>query len=214
MACSAVALVLAACGSDDDSAGDTIAPVESVDDGSGDGSGDAGGDVVQETGPIEFEPGTQLEPFVDPVDDPMIGATAPIVAGERFDGSAITIGGETAGPTLYVFLAHWCPHCNDEIPKLIELDEDGRLPADLDIVGISTAADETRDNYPPSTWLTEKGWPWDAMVDDENLSAIRVWGGSGFPYAVVVDDDGTVLSRRAGTASTDEIADWLNATVA
>ena len=206
-ACLAAATLLVACGSED--AGPVEAPSESGEDDGDDGS------VVQETGTVSFEPGTQLAPLPDGSGgDPAIGADSPVVEGERFDGSAITIGGPTDQPTMYVFLAHWCPHCNDEIPKLIELDEAGGFPADLDIVGVSTGADPSGTNYPPSTWLAEKDWPWDVMADDENLTAIQVFGGNSFPYAVIVDADGTVLSRRSGTGSTSEIAIWVEASLA
>ena len=57
---------------------------------------------------------------------------------------------------MYVFLAHWCPHCNDEIPELIALDENGDIPENLAIVGISTAVAPDRDNYPPSEWLADR----------------------------------------------------------
>ena len=166
--------------------------------------------VVQETGSVAFEPGTQLPPLTEGP-DPAVGQPSPFVEGERFDGSIITIGGDTGQPALYVFLAHWCPHCNDEIPELIELNDSGRLPDNLDVVAISTGAASDRDNYPPSEWLVEKDWPWDAMADDENLTAIQVFGGNSFPFTVLVDADGTVLARRAGSATADQIADWLAA---
>ncbi len=204
-ACLAAATLLVACGSDD--AGPVEAPSE-------EGDGEEASSARQETGTVSFEPGTQLAPLPDAGGDPAIGTASPVVEGERFDGSAITIGGPTDQPTLYVFLAHWCPHCNDEIPKLIELDDEGGFPADLEVIGISTGADPSGSNYPPSTWLEEKDWPWDVMADDENLTAIQVFGGNSFPYAVIVDADGTVLSRRSGTGSTREIANWVESSLA
>ena len=59
----------------------------------------------------------------------------PVIDGRPFDGSPITIGGPTDGPTMYVFLAHWCPHCNDEIPELIELATAATSPTELNVVG-------------------------------------------------------------------------------
>ena len=78
--------------------------------------------------------GSALPPLPDSGDDPAVGLTAPVLTGESFDGSAVTTASE-GGPVMVVVLAHWCPHCNDEIPRLIGLEEDGRFPDDLKIVG-------------------------------------------------------------------------------
>ena len=56
----------------------------------------------------------------------------------------MTIGGAGDKPTLLVFLAHWCPHCNREVPELIKLNDAGGIPADLDVIGISTASHPDR----------------------------------------------------------------------
>ena len=131
------------------------------------------------------------------------------MSGESFDGSAITIGGPTDNATMLVFLAHWCPHCNDEIPELLALEEAGSLPDDLDIIAVSTAVAEDRDNYPPSEWLDEKGWPWPAMADDEDLTAINAFGGTAFPFTTILDEEGEVLARRGGSAPADVILAFI-----
>ncbi|MFN3256525.1 MAG: TlpA family protein disulfide reductase [Ilumatobacter sp.] len=155
--------------------------------------------TTQETGPISFT-GAPLPIYDVAAGDPSLGIASPIVSGQGFDGTPIAIGGPSDNPTLLVFLAHWCPHCNDEVPTLIGLQEAGSLPVGLDVVGVSTAADSTRDNYPPSEWAEELNWPWPMMADDDVLTAISVFGGSSFPFAVIVDADGTVLGRKAGAS--------------
>ena len=162
-----------------------------------------------ETGVVEFEPGTELVPYSPETDDPTVGQAAPVIEGQRFDGSAITIGGPTEQPTMYVFLAHWCPHCNDELPELLELENDGELD-DVEVVAISTAVASDRENYPPSAWLDDKGWAWDAMADDEQSLAIIAYGGTSFPFVVLADTDGTVLARKAGSSSAADIRTWLD----
>lgn len=207
-------LALAACGGSDD-AGPVETPAEeSGGDADSGADGDATtGDVIVETGVVEFEPGTELMPYSPEVDDPAVGQAAPVVKGQRFDGSAITIGGPTDQPTMYVFLAHWCPHCNDEIPELLELENDGDLD-DVNVVAVSTAVASDRENYPPSAWLDEKGWAWDAMADDEQSLAIIAYGGTSFPFTVLVDTDGNVIARKAGSAPATEIRAWLDANLA
>jgi thiol-disulfide isomerase/thioredoxin len=171
------------------------------------------GDDVEQNRPIDVtgDPLPGLDSVVDV--DPAIGAAMPVIDGAGFDGRPITIGGATDGPTLYVFLAHWCPHCNDEIPELIELNNRDGVPAGMNVVGISTAVDQTAPNYPPSDWIIEKNWPaqWPVMADSVESMSFVVNGGGGFPYLLVADADGNVLDRASGTKSAEELAAWIQA---
>lgn len=223
----AIALVVSACGSADDavSSADTAADAAAPDDTAETETTDAAettiaGETVdaapaglQQTGPIDIQ-GEVLATYGEAPDDPAVGLPAPVVSGESFDGTEIVLGAPTDNPTFVVFLAHWCPHCNAEVPELIGLEEDGRIPDGLDVVGVSTAVVADRDNYPPSDWIDDRGWPWPTMVDDEIGSAIVAYGGSAFPFAVVLDTDGTVLARRAGQATADETVAFLEAALA
>jgi thiol-disulfide isomerase/thioredoxin len=112
---------------------------------------------------------------------------------------------------MYVFLAHWCPHCNDEIPELIELNNRGGIPDDMNVVAISTAVDNSAPNYPPSEWIVDKEWPaeWPVMADSVESTSFVVSGGSGFPYLMIVGADGTVLDRASGAKSAEELATWI-----
>lgn len=154
--------------------------------------------------------GEPLPPLDDPSTDPAVGSPAPVITGQSFDGTSVTIGGSSDGPTLLVFLAHWCPHCNDEIPELNELRDSDALPADLDVVGVSTAVAPDRDNFPPSKWIVDKDWTWPVLADSETADAFVVYGGSGFPYSVMLDADGNVLGRKAGSSSASQIAQWID----
>ena len=194
----ALIAVLATGGSDD--SGDSSA------------SGDSGAEIEQ-TRPVEVT-GEALAPFEDPAADPAVGQASPVVTGQGFDGTAMTIGGAGDKPTLLVFLAHWCPHCNREVPEVIKLNDAGGIPADLDVVGISTAVASDRPNYPPSEWIVDKGWPFPTMADSENSEALSTFGGTGFPFLVIVDSDGTVLARQSGESTADELGAWIDATLA
>lgn len=166
--------------------------------------------TVLETSPSVDVVGDVLIPFADPDDDPAVGVAAPVITGQSFDGTDITIGGETDGPTMLVFLAHWCPHCNDEIPELVKLREAGTLPDDLNIIGISTAVVDDRDNFPPSEWMVDKDWTWPVLADTDAADAFQAYGGTGFPYTVMLDSDGTVNARKSGNESADRILDWVD----
>jgi hypothetical protein len=67
---------------------------------------------------------------------------------------------------MVVLLAHWCPHCNAEIPVLNEWRDSGEVPDGLNIVGVSTAVSADAPNYPPNEWLQEMDWRWPVLADD------------------------------------------------
>ena len=195
-------------GGDDESSGGVLAPGETT--------RPTYGDDVQENRPVEVagDPLPSLDSVVD--NDAAIGTPMPVAEGATFDGNPVTVGGATDGPTMYVFLAHWCPHCNDEIPELVELNNRDGLPADMNVVAISTAVDNTAPNYPPSEWIIEKDWPaeWPVMADSVESTSFVVNGGSGFPYLMIADADGNVLARASGTKSAEELATWIQDTLA
>ena len=195
-------------GGDDESSGGVLAPGETT--------RPTYGDDVQENRPVEVT-GDPL-PSLDSVGetDTAVGMPTPVIDGATFDGNAMTVGGATDGPTMYVFLAHWCPHCNDEIPELVELNNRDGIPDGMNVVAISTAVDETAPNYPPSEWIVDKEWPaeWPVMADSAESLGFVVSGGSGFPYLMIVDADGTVLDRSSGTKSAEELATWIQDTLA
>jgi thiol-disulfide isomerase/thioredoxin len=211
-------IALLASGDGDDDETESTVPAGESADGTG-AESDAGNSESGTSGGGETRPvtvrGAPLPPFESPDGDPAVGMTAPVLDGESFDGSALTIGDpdENDGPTMVVFLAHWCPHCNAEIPELIELDERGDLPDDLAVVGVSTAANPDGDNYPPSEWIAETGWPWPIMVDSPEFAALNAYGGTGFPFTVMLDENGVVLARKAGSGSADEIQAWIDAAI-
>lgn len=171
------------------------------------------GPDVEQIRPVTFS-GEPLATLVDEANDPVVGLAAPVVEGETFDGRPVTIGEATGSPTLLVFLAHWCPHCNAEVPEIIDASLDGHLPDDLDIVAISTSAAAEAPNYPPSEWVVDKGWLWPVLTDDENSTAIGVFGGPAFPYMVLLDEDGNVAARRTGELGAEGLGTWVTDSLA
>lgn len=158
--------------------------------------------------------GELLAPFDESIDDPTVGTPAPVVSGLDFDATSVTIGAETENPTLVVFLAHWCPACNAELPELVELADAGSFPDGLDVLAVATASTPERDNYPPSEWLDTAGWSLPTMADSAAGDAFVAFGGMSFPYMVVLDADGTVLARKAGVSSGEDTVAFLEQTLA
>jgi cytochrome c biogenesis protein CcmG, thiol:disulfide interchange protein DsbE len=149
-----------------------------------------------------------------PEADPAVGMAAPVLVGQDYDGNTVRVDAATDGPTMVVFLAHWCPHCNAEVPRINELRDAGRFPADLNIVAVSTAIDPGRPNFPPSAWVVEKDWTYPVIADNVDMGAqsfigASVYGVDGFPFVTLIDADGNVAARWSGEREPDQVIDAI-----
>lgn len=129
--------------------------------------------------------------------DPAVGMILPSLTGIGLDGRSLTIAPDGRAKAIVIF-AHWCPHCQAEMPRLVEWLAANHLPAGVDLVGLSTAISDTRPNYPPSTWLSSIGWRQPTLIDDATYTAYVALGGSSYPGFVFVNADGTVEERDVG----------------
>jgi hypothetical protein len=83
------------------------------------------------------------------------------------------------------------------------------MPAGVSIVGISTAIDPVRPNYPPSAWFDREGWTQPTLTDDANSTALRALGVNSFPGFVFVAADGTVAQRITGDIGVEQLTQIL-----
>ena len=169
-----------------------------------------GGSLPASAEPAEYQAariqGAPLAPMQDGGPDEAVGAQVPVVDGFDFDGSAVSLDVAASGkPTMLVFLAHWCPHCNNEIPRIIEWAETVGVPTGLRIVGVATGSRSDQPNWPPSQWLEEKGWEWETIADTQNGDIMAAYGGTSFPTMVFVNADGTVSNRVSGELGVDAL---------
>jgi len=104
-------------------------------------------------------------------DDPAVGDEAPTLEGVAPDGSATSVEA-TGEPALLPFLAHWCPHCQAELPRLVDLAEAGELDGRR-TVAVLTGTDESAPNYPPAPWLDREGRTGEVLLDDADAPAAQ-----------------------------------------
>jgi thiol-disulfide isomerase/thioredoxin len=165
--------------------------------GGGDGSNPPGsGTLPAQTAPVSIR-GEALPGFPSTGSDQAVGMRAPELRGTSFDGTPVEITRD-GRPKMIVFLAHWCPHCQAELPRIVSLQEQGKLPAGVDLYAVSTGVNPSYVNYPPSTWLERERWSNPVVADDENGSAAHAFGLSGYPMLVFVDANGSVTARVSG----------------
>jgi thiol-disulfide isomerase/thioredoxin len=164
-------------------------------------SGSDGDDTPRgdETRPVEIAGAPLVQYTGQPVaDDPGVGQTAPTVAGTDFDRRRVEIA-QNGRPKAIAFVAHWCPHCRAEMPRLESWLADNELPPNLDLLIVPTATDPSRENYPPSTWLREAGLgSVPTLVDSAQSGAFLAFGAGSFPYWVYLDARGNVVARTSG----------------
>ena len=163
--------------------------------------------VEGEVAPGEFQPvtveGDVLSPLGDgngnPASDAAMGKTAPTLNGYTFAGNPVSITpGASAQPIMLVFLAHWCPHCNREVPRLIDWQEQGLVPEGLRVIGVTTASRNDQANWPPSDWIEEMKWPFEVFADSESGEAANAYGVDGFPFIAIVNAEGKIVGRHSG----------------
>ncbi len=159
---------------------------------------------------VVHETGAPLPAFTGGPTDGAAGQAAPRLDGEQFDGAGIRLPAD-GRPAVITFLAHWCPHCQKEVPLLARwLDQTG-LPGDVDLWAVATGIDRTRPNFPPGEWLRRERWPVPTLVDDARGTAANAYGLSGFPFFVAVGSDGRVVQRVSGELTVEQFQSLIDA---
>ena len=167
------------------------------------------------TAPGEYQQvvveGDVLPTLGDTGTDAALGLDAPSLKGYTFTGAPIAVDpGSDGTPTMLVFLAHWCPHCNREVPRLLEWLDEGNAPTNLRIIGVATSSKSDQANWPPSKWLEDFEWPWEVLTDSEASTAAATYGVDGFPFMVIMDADGKVVRRHSGEIEVADLTTLVN----
>ena len=137
--------------------------------------------------------------------DGSVGQKAPSVTGTSIAGERMTIEPGDGTPKAIVFLAHWCPHCQAEVPRVVDWMEAGNLPDGVEVVGVATGIDRNRPNYPPHAWFERENWDVPTVVDGDS-GALRAYGITTFPGWVLIDGDGNVVQRWTGETSAEQLS--------
>lgn len=96
-------------------------------------------------------------------------------------------------PTVLSVWAPWCPHCQEELPRL-----DAALQShpDIQLVTISTMVE--RADIGSQEFLDSADLAFPVAVDDSELSLMSGLGVGGTPGTYFVNADGTVFDYREG----------------
>ena len=148
--------------------------------------------------------------MVQGYEDSALGWAAPEVKGVGLDGEEIYIGGE-GSTTLIMVLAHWCPHCRNEVRELAPfLNETDSLDR-VRMVTLLTSINDERANFPPHTWLDLEKWPVPSIVDTPSSQIATAYGISSFPFFIVINDKGEIALRIPGRLGVETLSRLLDA---
>ena len=155
---------------------------------------------------VTGEPLTPYDPTLDV--DASSGMPAPEVVGSDFQLNPVEIVAD-GRPKVLLFLAHWCPHCQAEVPRVQQWLDAGGRPAAVDFYSVATSIDAAQPNYPPDRWLERERWSPPVLVDTDG-SVARAYGLTSFPYWVFVDANGAVFGRVSTEMPQEALTDLFS----
>jgi thiol-disulfide isomerase/thioredoxin len=124
---------------------------------------------------------------------------------EYYSGEQVTYTAGSDGKAhVWLVWAHWCPHCQAELPDLNAWwpENAARYP-DIDLATVTTAIDDSRGN-PLEQYLDTQQFSFPVIVDESGQVAAK-FGTNAFPFWVLTDTDGKVVFRIAGELGIDNV---------
>ena len=163
-------------------------------------------------GPVQVEGQAIAVPLPEEAGtpDPAVGLPSPRIEALDYDDRPFVIG-EPGRAQVLVFLAHWCPVCDQELPTLRSIVAADGVPDEVDLVFVTTGLDPGRPNWPPQRWLDDAGLGGVTTVrDDVGDPLMRAYGLRAYPAWAVIDREGTVVARRQGLLPAVGVAQLLD----
>ena len=113
-------------------------------------------------------------------------------------------------PILVNFWATWCAPCRDEIPLLVEAQRQYASQG-LKVLGIAVDDAEAVAGFEKRF---EMNYP-SLVGQTEGMDILRQYGGgSGLPFTLAVDSEGTIRAHKLGRVSRSEVDRLISAALA
>ena len=131
------------------------------------------------------------------------GASAPAFTAQTVDGSGnVSVGGGGDGqPTLLVFFATWCPHCQNEAPIVSDLADQN------DDLRVVMAGIDGQDNpQKVQEFAQSYGIEGPAVYEPSLGQRYQV---TGYPTVYVLNGSGKVVAANSGETPRGVLEDWV-----
>jgi thiol-disulfide isomerase/thioredoxin len=150
-------------------------------------------------------PAGTLAPFEQGQPDAALGMVLGEVAGiEYYTETEMTVDPTDGTARAWLIWAHWCPHCQRELPPLSDwYAESADQYPNVELISVTSSIDPTRGN-PLEPYLDELQLPFPVIVDPD-LTLAEQFGLSAYPFWVFTAGDGTTLLRVAGFLEIDQV---------
>jgi thiol-disulfide isomerase/thioredoxin len=150
-------------------------------------------------------PAGWLPPFEQGQPDAALGIALGDVTGPEYYSEAdVTIDPADGTTRAWLVWAHWCPHCQRELPPLSEWYEaNAESYPNVELLSVTTSIDPSRGN-PLEPYLDELQLPFPAIVDAD-LALAEQFGTNAFPFWVFTGPDGTTLLRIPGFLELEQV---------
>lgn len=130
------------------------------------------------------------------------GSQAPGFSAEGVDGGEISLSDSGGEPTLLVFFATWCPHCNNEAPLLAELAEENE---DLNVVMAGIDGEDNPQKV--RQFVEEYGIEGEALYQPSLGQTYQV---TGYPTSYVIDGQGQIVGANSGETPKEVLQGWID----
>ena len=134
--------------------------------------------------------------------EPAAKMEAPIITGSDLNANLITSEGNS--PTILLFLAHWCGYCQVEVKEIQDWIDNGGDMGGVKLYSILTSVNSSQPNYPPDKWIESEGWSFPSFTDNELSGVAQHFGIRGFPFWVLVDSSGKIVTRLSGSYTQEQ----------
>ena len=125
---------------------------------------------------------------------------------QQLDGTVLSTASLRGKPLVLNFWATWCPPCVDELPLLNAFFNQNKAKG-WQVLGL--AVDQSA---PVSRFLTQSPLTFSvALAGFAGIEVSKSLGNlsGGLPFTVVFGSSGTVLHRKMGKLSTDDLHAWM-----
>ncbi len=142
--------------------------------------------------------------------DAALGMVLGNVAGiEYYTETEMTVAPADGTARAWLIWAHWCPHCQRELPPLSDwYAENADQYPNVELISVTSSIDPARGN-PLEPYLDELQLPFPVIVDPD-LTLAEQFGLSAYPFWVFTAGDGSTLLRVAGFLEIDQVAEIFN----